>query len=467
MVVLKFGGTSLGSAEQIRKVVEIIKSNSQTSKQVVVVSAFGGVTDQLILAAQLAAEGDERYLTLKEQIEQRHLFTIKKLIASRNQSEVLTHVVACLNDLQDVLHGVFLVRELSARVLDFVMSFGERLSAYLISCALHHEGVTSEFLDARKFIKTNDRFGRAVVDYPLTFKLINKHVHPEKAIPVVTGFIASTKNNVTTTLGRSGSDFTASLLAAALKASELQIWTDVDGVLTADPQTVPQAFTIPQLTYEEAMELSHFGAEVIHPATMQPALEAGIPVRIKNTFNPGAPGTLITRKATPSPYLIRGVSSINQIALVSVIGSGMVGVTGVAAKIFGALAEKEINVILISQASSEHSVCFAVEPPAAQAAKQAIENALKLELLERRVSHVKIEKNLAIIAVVGAAMRQTVGIAGKVFQALGEKGINIVAIAQGSSELNISAVVTRRDLPRALRAIHDSFFAEVKVNEIA
>ncbi len=462
MKILKFGGTSLQNSERIQQVVNIIAQQAEDSAHLaVVVSAFSGVTDALISAAQQAAQGDPAYQQIEQNIEQRHLQLAGELISVQNQSRVLTHIVRVLNDLHDVLHGVFLVRELSLRVLDFVMSFGERLSAFLVAEVLQENGLRARFLDARQVVKTNDRFGQAQVLWEQTKQNIQQYFREKPGeLQVITGFIASTRKNETTTLGRSGSDFTASIFGAALGAHEIQIWTDVNGVMTADPRKVPQAFTIPQLTYEEAMELSHFGAQVVHPRTMQPALDQGIPIRIKNTLNPQHPGTLIGARSNHWPCQIKGLSSLDAIALVSVVGSGMIGVTGIAARIFSALAKEQINIILISQASSEHSICFGVLPELATRAQKALEEELKLELMEKTVNKIVVENELSVVAVVGEKMRRTRGIAGKVFSALGENDINIVAIAQGSSELNISLVIDRQNLSRALQAIHARFFDE-------
>ncbi len=464
MKILKFGGTSLKDAQQIQRVSRIITRQQQPF--IVVVSAFAGVTDCLIRAAQMAAEGDDSYRNIEKELEERHLDMVRRLLPSTAQSAVISQVLLMLNDLHDLLHGVYLLRELSARVLDYVMSFGERLSALIISETLKGQNVSAVYVDARKLIKSNERFGRAQILYDSTFEAIRTFFKHQTGIPVVTGFIASTLQGETTTLGRSGSDFTASVLGAALAAHEIQIWTDVSGVLTADPQRVSEAFTIPMLTYEEAMELSHFGAQVVHPATMQPALEAQIPIRIKNTFHPQEAGTLIGLQTQDWPYPIKSLSSVSEVALVSVIGSGMLGETGIAGRIFSTLARESINIILITQASSEHSVCFAVTPSCALRARKALEKALRLELLEKRVNRIQVEDDLAIIAVVGENMRRTPGIAGKVFQALGERNINITAIAQGSSELNISLVVERQNLTEALNAIHRRFFTP-KMNERA
>ena len=462
MKILKFGGTSLQNAERVNQIANIIWQQVQNGEKLaVVVSAFGGVTDLLISAAQNAANGDESYQKIEQTIEDLHLNMVQQLLPVHNQSQALARIVSHLNDLHDILHGVFLVRELSLRVLDFVMSFGERLSAFIVARLLKEKGLNAAYLDARQVVKTNDNFGQATVLWDETVERIQQVFDHNDTLWIITGFIASTKQNETTTLGRSGSDFTASIFGAALQVEEIQIWTDVNGVMTADPRKVPQAFTIPQITYEEAMELSHFGAQVIHPRTMQPALDKKIPIRIKNTLNPQHPGTVISNQANDWPWSIRGLTSLDSIALVSVIGSGMIGVTGIAGRVFSALAREKINIILISQASFEHSICFAVMPEFAPQAKKALEQELKLELMEKTVNKVIIEDHLSIIAVVGEKMRHTRGIAGKVFSALGRKNINIVAIAQGSSELNISLVIARNDLTGALNAIHSEFFNEV------
>ncbi|MGE5861087.1 MAG: aspartate kinase, partial [Ignavibacteria bacterium] len=441
MKILKFGGSSIGSPDRINNVVEIVKNSKKESGKIAVVfSAFHGITDKLITLSKLAAKGDQAYLDLCKEIEEIHLNTIKKIISVRNQSGVLTNVKLTLNELEDVIHGVYLIKELSLRTLDFIMSFGERISAYIISKVFEDRNIESEFLDSRDLIITDPTYGSARVIFDQTNEKIKEYFDGHKKLQIITGFIASSLEGQTTTLGRGGSDYTASIFAAALKAKEIEIWTDVDGVLTADPKKVKKAFSIKSLTYEEAMELSHFGAKVIHPPTMQPALNKKIPIRIKNTFNPSFDGTIISEKGDSKNFSIKGISSIDDIALLRIQGSGMIGVAGIARRIFGSLAAKKVSVILISQASSEHSICFAVLPQYAEDAKRAIEDELRFEIKDKLVSEILTEKNLSIIAVVGENMRKTPGISGKVFQALGRNGINVVAIAQGSSELNISAV---------------------------
>ena len=459
MKILKFGGSSVASAERIKNVIEIIKKSLKEEKNIAVVfSAYQSVTDKLIAASRLAAEGNALYLDNLKELENKHLAIAKELVSVSKQSGVIANIKFQLNELDDILHGVFLIKELSLKTLDYILSFGERLSAYTISESLNDRKIKNDFLDTRSIIKTDAQFGNARVLFDLTNKNIQKYFAANKRLQIVTGFVASTIDNETTTLGRGGSDFTASILGASLNAKEIEIWTDVDGVLTADPRKVQNAFPVKHLTFDEAMELSHFGAKVIYPPTMQPAHAKGIPLRIKNTFNPSAVGTVISKKKIANDFLIKGISSIDAISLVLVEGSGMVGVAGIAERIFSALATQQINVVLITQASSEHSICLAIPPRDEKNAKAAIEKEFKLELLEKQISEVKVESNFAIIAIVGENMQKTPGIAGRVFQALGKNGINIAAIAQGSSELNISVVISKKDEAKALNALHESFF---------
>ncbi|MFA6598444.1 MAG: bifunctional aspartate kinase/homoserine dehydrogenase I [Ignavibacteriaceae bacterium] len=459
MKILKFGGSSVASAERIKNVIEIIKTSLKKEKDLAVVfSAYQTVTDKLIVISHLAAEGNVSYLDNLKELENKHLTIAKELVSVSKQSGVIANIKFQLNELDDILHGVFLIKELSPKTLDYILSFGERLSAYTISESLKDRKIKNDFLDTRSIIKTDTQFGNARVIYDLTNKNIQKYFSTNKKLQIVTGFISSTIENETTTLGRGGSDFTASILGAALNAKEIEIWTDVDGVLTADPKKVKNAFPVKHLTFDEAMELSHFGAKVIYPPTMQPAHAKGIPLRIKNTFNPSAEGTLISKKKVANDFLIKGISSIDAISLVLVEGSGMVGVAGIAERIFSALAAHRINIILITQASSEHSICLAIPPRDSKKAKESIEQEFKLELLEKQISEVKVESGFAIIAIVGENMQKTPGIAGRVFQALGKNGVNIAAIAQGSSELNISAVISKKDEAKALNALHEAFF---------
>lgn len=466
MKILKFGGTSVGTAVNIQKVLNVLQNRAAEGERLVVVfSAFGKVTDLLVDAGTLAAKGDNSYQQIFSKIEKTHIGIADELISLKTRSHLLTQVKLLLKDLEEVLYGVFLVKELTIKTLDYIMSFGERLSAYIISQCLLDAGLDNVFVDTRQIIKTNDEFGAARVLFKeTTSNAINLFKSTQKLF-ICTGFIASTLENETTTLGRGGSDYTASLLGFILDAEEIEIWTDVDGVLTADPGKVKTAFSIEQLTYEEAMELSHFGAKVIHPPTMQPAMDKKIPLRIKNTFNPDFPGTLIhAHKGRNGGHIIRGISTINDVDLLQIQGSGMIGIPGVARRIFGALANEKINIILVSQASSEHSICLAILPKYARRAKKALESEFKYEIQYGLVNKVIVEHKMAILAVVGENMRHTKGIAGRVFQTLANSGVNISAIAQGSSELNISMVVAKSDEIVALNAIHQAFFSTAQID---
>lgn len=466
MVVLKFGGSSVGTPERVNSVIAIsVHSQKKHGRVAVVVSAFSGITDQLIKTAKLASNGDTAYSNEFDDIYRRHITALETLFSTENTDKngletVRKEVEAILMELRGLLHGIFLIRELSKRTLDYVCSFGERLSAFIIARTMSARNVHAEFLDARTLVKTNDEFTSAKVDFPTTNANVQKYFAEHDALNVITGFIGSTSDGQTTTLGRGGSDYTAAIIGAALNAKDIEIWTDVDGVMTADPRKVKNACTLERLTYEEAMELSHFGAKVIYPPTIQPAFDLGIPLWIKNTFNPEFPGTLIDREGDTSSLLpIKGISSIKEITLLSLEGSGMVGVVGVAHRLFSALARERVNVIMITQASSEHSICIAVEPNLADSAARAINDEFTYEMnVTRQINAVKIEKNLSVIAVVGSKMRHTPGIAGKVFQALGRNGVNVRAIAQGSSELNISIIVDAAHESKAISAIHNNFF---------
>ena len=494
MLVLKFGGTSVGSPLAIRKLIDIVGDSEHTGRtRVVVVSAFSGITDALIEAARLAESGDGRFEEKLAAMSKRHLDAARELCAAREfrkaresgaagtelrtacEAGVGTELAAAelaaaelaaaqefiqisFSELARSLQGVLVLGELSSRTLDFVMSFGERLSAFIVSRAFRCTGIEADFLDSRLLLKTDDQYGSARFLPEQSYPNIRSAMETRKALQIATGFIASTADGKTTTLGRGGSDLSAAIFGAALDADEVEIWTDVDGILTADPRLVPGAFRIESISYIEAMELSHFGAKVLHPPTVRPALEKGIPIRIRNTFNPACAGTLISSSASESPYPVRGVSSIRDISLLRVQGSGMVGVTGFSSRLFGCLARKRVNVILITQASSEFSICFAVVPKDAMIAATAIKEEFEREIADGAIEPPAIEKDLSIIAVVGSRMKHTPGIAGKVFHSLGRNGVNIVAIAQGSSELNISAVIPRPDESKALNAVHEAFF---------
>ncbi|MDH3267467.1 MAG: bifunctional aspartate kinase/homoserine dehydrogenase I, partial [Ignavibacteria bacterium] len=433
---------------------EVANNNTDVA---VVLSAFGKSTDQLVEMSRMAGEGNVQYIELLQSFREIHSHFIPALI-EQNQEGVQQSVNQSFEELKDILHGIFLVKELSARTLDFVMSFGERLSCFIVSESLKNSIENVHYLDACNVIKTDENFGAARVNFKLSNQNLNEYFKSHPGLIIVTGFLGFTEKSETTTLGRGGSDFTASIVAVALNAEEIEIWTDVDGVMTADPRKVPKAFSIKRLTYEEAMEMSHFGANVIHPPTMQPALNENIPIKILNTFNKDFAGSIISDEDTLGSYLIKCVTSIPEVALFRVQGSGMFGVTGTAMRVFGTLAREGINIILITQASSEHSICFAVAPKDSNGAKRIIEEEFRLEIETKQIDHPIVETNLSVIAVVGENMRKTPGISGRLFQALGKNGINVITIAQGSSELNISVVVPKQDEIKALNAIHDSFF---------
>jgi aspartokinase/homoserine dehydrogenase 1 len=456
MKILKFGGSSVATPARIQSVIEIVKPYLK-GDVTVVFSAFGGVTDVLIGISKLALESNLEYKTKLAEIEKRHLDAVRELIGVQKQSSILAQVKFMINELEDVLHGVFLVKERTPRTLDYIMSFGERLSAYIISEAFKDKGVAAEFLDARKVVRTDAHFGYAKVDFDVTNKLINDHFKNHTDLQIITGFIGTSETGETTTLGRSGSDYTAAIFAGALHATDLEIWTDVDGMMTADPRMVKKAFTVPQMSYEEAMELSHFGAKVIFPATMQPAMVNHIPIWIKNTFNPTFEGTVIHANAK-NGKLIKGISSMNNVSLLNVQGSGLLGVVGASMRLFATLAREKISVILISQASSEHSICFAIENQYTRQAKSAIDKEFQYEIRNEEIDEVQVETDLSIVAVVGDGMKHSPGTSGRMFSSLGKNGVNVMAIAQGSSERNISAVVRQADVAKALNALHEAFF---------
>lgn len=459
MKVLKFGGSSVAKPERIAGVVKILKTYYSRGEQFTVVfSAFGGVTDSLIEMAHLAADGNEQYLDKFEVFSQRHTETVNALLQGEHLNRVLPELENNHEVLRNLLHGVFLVREASLRTMDYILSFGERNSAFIIAHVMRQEGINANYLDARKIIKTDKNFGSAKVDFDATYYHIKDYYTQNPEIQVVTGFIASTKSGLTTTLGRGGSDYTAAILAAGLDAGSIEIWTDVDGVMTADPRMVKKAFTIPTMTYAEAMEMSHFGAKVIYPPTLQPALARKIPLYIKNTFNPDFPGTYISENSDLGHHAVKGISSISKVALLTLQGSGLVGVPGIAGRLFSSLAQAGVNVILITQGSSEHSISFAVQPHQAIKARRRMENEFENEIRQGLVDVIKLEEDLAVVAIIGENMRYQPGIAGRLFQAMGRNGINVVAIAQGSSELNISVVISRADESKALNSIHEAFF---------
>jgi aspartokinase/homoserine dehydrogenase 1 len=461
MNVLKFGGSSVANAERIKNIVSIVKPRLDAGEKLTIVfSAFGGITDLLIEMSELASHGKDKYIALFHQFKDKHAEVAKSLLSPAAYNQVSVTLDENHDTLKDLLKGIFLVREVSPRTLDYVISFGERNANYIIAEAMSENGINAAYLDARKIIKTNKDFGAAKVNFKLTDETIQQYYqeHNDK-VQIVTGFIGSDVGGLTTTLGRGGSDYTAAILAGALHAEVLEIWTDVDGVLTCDPRKVKKAFTIPRLSYVEAMEMSHFGAKVIYPPTIQPALRKGIPIYIRNTFNPAFEGTLIHKEHDPSfKSTIKGISSLGNLSLIRLQGSGMMGVPGVSARLFSALGKEKINVILITQASSEHSISIAITDKETKKAILAITEEFEKEIEDGLIDQVKAESDLCVVAIIGEQMKNVPGVAGRLFEGLGKNGINIVAIAQGSSELNISFVINKQDESKALNAIHDSFF---------
>jgi aspartokinase/homoserine dehydrogenase 1 len=459
MKVLKFGGTSVGNAAAIKKVIAIAKEKLLNDALVVVVSALSGTTDLLINSGQLAAEGKEEYKDLLKKLENRHLDAVKELIPVQQQSSVLSLVKKYCNEIEDICNGIFLLHELSVRTKDKLVSYGELLSSKIIAAAFNAAECPAVWTNSMELIKTDSVFGNAAVDFQTTNRLIRDFFdHSVENLFIAPGFVASDTSHAITTLGRGGSDYTAAIFAAASDAASLEIWTDVSGMMTADPRLVANAKIIPQVSYQEAMELSHFGAKVIYPPTIHPAMRKNIPIRIKNTFAPGDDGTLIESDAKKNGSSIRGISSMNKISLLSLEGSGMVGIPGFSKRLFEALAQEQINVILITQSSSEHSICVAIDDANVNKAKSAVEKAFSYEMETGKIDPLVIENNLSVIALVGDNMKNHTGIAGKMFAALGRNGVNIRAIAQGSSERNISAVISTPDVKKAINVLHEDFF---------
>jgi bifunctional aspartokinase / homoserine dehydrogenase 1 len=458
MKVLKFGGSSVATSENINKVISIVKESSYKNEVAVVVSALGGVTDLLLEAGFLACAGNDTYKNKFIEIEKKHLLVIRELISVNNQSSVLGNVKKMLNKLENTLEGVFLINELSSKTSDKIVSFGELLSSYIITEAIKNNNLDAILKNSQDLIITNENFSNAGVKFSKTNATIqqffNQNTHK---IVVLPGFVAKTENGEVSTLGRGGSDYTAAIIAAATNASILEIWTDVSGMYTSNPKIVKEAYPIKNISYQEAMELSHFGAKVLYPPTIQPVLSKEIPICIKNTFDAKAEGTLIT-KVSANNNPIKGISHIENMALITLEGSGMIGIPGISKRLFGALSEQKINVSLITQASSEHSICIAISTNDVEKAKEAIDNEFSYEMEHQKVDPLTIEKDNAIIALVGDNMKSHQGISGKMFSTLGKNNVNIRAIAQGASEKNISAVIAHKDIKKALNTLHSEFF---------
>lgn len=463
MLVLKFGGTSVGNTQAFAQVAQIVKrAREKDPKVVVVTSAMSGVTNTLIHAAQAAAAGHEQpYREARSDLLLKHQLVAGQLIEDGVERAAYGRLIdERLRAFERLCQSIYVLGELTARGLDVVSGLGERMSAPLLAAVLRGQGIPAEWVDAGEIIVTDDTFGGAVPLLEPTCARTQARLRPlleEGKVPVVTGYVGATVKGVPTTLGRGGSDYSAAILGACLNADEVQIWTDVNGIMTADPRIVPHAHTLPELTYIEAAELAYFGAKVLHPKTILPAIEASIPIRVANTFDPDGPSTLIVREASNGGS-VKAITAIKHLTLINVEGRGMIGVPGIAARTFKAVAGVGANVLMISQSSSEQSICFAVPEADTPAVVAALEQELAQELSRHFIDRVRAMHDIVIIAVVGAGMRGTPGIAGRVFSALGEAGINVIAMAQGSSEVNISLVVSENDAEAAVRRIHDAFF---------
>ncbi len=460
---MKFGGSSVATADRIKKIVEIILAEQKYTQVLVVVSALKGITNELLYAAKLASHGDEQYREIYREIVRRHQDIIDELFDKKKSASIEKTLTETLQELHDVLHGIFLLQHSPPQALDLVASFGERLSAVIIANYLE-QYTAATLVDARSLIITDDHFTQAAVQFEVSNQAITQYFEPllkNKSVPIITGFIGSTAKGRTTTIGRNGSDYSAAIIGAALNADIIEIWTDVDGIYSADPRIVHSAFVLSQLSYEEAMELSYFGAKVLHAATIAPAVTKKIPILIKNTFNPEAPGTFISDQAHTSLDVAKGITTIDDMTLITLRGMSMVGVPGTAERLFRTLASANVNIILISQASSEHTICCAIKSENAEKAHRAIMHEFRYEFANG-VTDIEAKPQQTILTIVGEGMKGAPGVAGKVFQSLGRNNININAIAQGASEHNISTVIATAQSHRALNVIHQAFFEKNK-----
>lgn len=459
MKVLKFGGTSVGSSQSIKQVKEIVEKN--IVRIFVVVSAFGGITDLLIQTAKTAKLKNIKYLDFLKKIEKRHLDCIKNLFPIDKQGKIITDVKFLINQLENLLEGIYLVEEITNKISDKLLSFGELLSSYVIAEYFKSENLDCEYKDSRDLIKTDSSYSSAKVDFEKTNKNIKNYFNTtDNKITLLPGFIASNSENQITTLGRGGSDYSASIYAAALSSDSLEIWTDVSGMFTTNPKLASNARVIHEISYEEALELSHFGAKVLYTPTVLPVLKQEIPIYIKNTFSPDDEGTLIIKNPKSKQEVVKGITNIDSISLIALEGGAMMGISGISKRVFESLSNYSINVILITQASSEHSICIAVQSNQANFSKFVIDKNFEYEIGQGKLSPVTIESGLSIIAIVGDNMKNHQGLSGKMFSTLGNNNINIRAIAQGSSEKNISTVINTKDVKKAITSLHERFFED-------
>jgi aspartokinase/homoserine dehydrogenase 1 len=457
MKVLKFGGTSVASTKNIKQVRKIVVETAGKGKILVVLSAFGGVTNKIEKILKLASSQPKLAQPLISELSELHIEIMNALLTRGESNNIETQVLQGINEISEIVKGISIVGEVSPKVSDRIIGIGERLSSVIVSAYFNQE-LSTQLLMPRHLIITDDSFGSAVVNYGATYDNIGKLDLNKASIYVCPGFIGATEDGEITTLGRGGSDYTAALFANGLKAEELEIWTDVSGMMTADPRIVKTAKVINNLSYEEAMELSHFGAKVIYPPTIQPVLQHKIPIRIKNTLMPDDEGTLITANRETNGKSVQGLTSINDLALVNLKGPGMVGVPSLSFRLFKCFAENNINIILITQASSEHTISIVIQAEEAEKAAKAVKKEFSQEIELGKIDPLEVEKDLAIIALVGSNMQNQVGVSGEMFTTLGTNGVNIKAIAQGSSERNISTVIQSKDLKKALNCLHENFF---------
>jgi len=458
MIVLKFGGSSVANAQRIKQIAKIVNEYKQHKNLAIVVSALQGVTNLLEESGMHAVKGSNDFVGTLKTIESRHFEMINELVDSKNRTEIAAYIKMLCNEAEDICQGIAILGEYSERSKAKLLSLGERMSSGVISAALNHLGHPNKLINAQELLVTDDNYLAARINPDASRKNTEKAFAQFNGIALLPGFIARNTKGETTTLGRGGSDYTAALLANYLKAERLDIWTDVNGMLTAAPEIVSSAYTIAAMSYEEAMELSHFGAKVIYPPTIQPALELKIPIRIKNTFEPDHEGTLISDNPVPNGSSVKGFSSINKLSLITIAGSGMVGVPGIAMRAFKALSEIEVNVLFITQSSSEHTICIGVYSNDSIKACKKLDEEFETEILRKKVYQTQSEDNLSIVAMVGDKMKESIGLAGRAFKLLGDNGINIRAIAQGGTERNISIVVSDKDTKKALNVLHDGFF---------
>lgn len=464
MLVMKFGGTSVGDAGRIAEVVRIVKRELERDSRIaVVVSAMSGVTNTLLKAAHVAAQGDYAQAeTICKELLRKHRLAVLELIKDASRCEALLKQVEEIieQSCARLCYGIYILGEASPRALDAIASVGERLSSRIVAAAMQEVGLDAEAVDAMELIVTDNNFTDAAVEMPETIEKTRARLLPmldNGQIPVITGFIGATREGFTTTLGRGGSDYSGGIVGCCLRADAVWIWTDVDGVMTADPSIVPNARTLPEITYSEAAELSYYGAKVLHPKTILPLVKDGIPLTIKNSFRPDNPGTLIAARTNSAGTDIKAITSITNVSLITISGRGMMGVPGIAAKTFSAVAGQNVNVLMISQSSSENNICFVVGSSEVERTCAALRKSLEVEFYHKHVEEISVQDNVAILAVVGERMKGTPGIAARIFGAVGRSGANVIAIAQGSSEINISLVLSREEIARAVVAIHDEF----------